>query len=93
VIQPVSHSSWVISGLIHKPLVFITQHQHAERKSFLWHKADMAGIKEIINKISDDCLNKYSLSTPVDTLWSKCVFNGYLMYIPETSAPKLSNHG
>jgi len=38
---------------------------------FLWHKADMTSIKEIMNQFTADFLNNYSLSTPVDTLWKK----------------------
>ena len=51
--------------------ISFTQQQYANRKSFLWHKADMTSIKEIINQFTTDFLNNYSLSTPVDTLWKK----------------------
>ena len=71
------HSCSPIAGISDHEAVYIessvsiTHQQCAQRKSFLWHKADMVGIKEIINQFSNTFLSKYSLSTPVDILWNE----------------------
>ena len=43
--------------------VTITHQQPTKRKSFLWHRADMVVIKEIISQFSDDFLSKYFVHT------------------------------
>ena len=76
------------------------QQQNIKKKSFLWHKADMASIKETIIKFKEAFLSKFSLSTPVDTLWEefKSVCLRCLTYVPTknsrigTKQPWITSH-
>jgi len=47
------------------------QQSNTKRKSYLWHKADISAINEIITQFTDSFLKKFSLSTPVDILWEE----------------------
>ena len=51
--------------------VILTHQQGTQKKSLIWQRADMVAIKEIINQFSDTFLSKFSLSTPVDVLWTE----------------------
>jgi len=42
-----------------------------KRKSYLWHKAVISGINEIIIQFTNSFLKKFSLSTSEDVLWEK----------------------
>ena len=65
----------------------LDQHQPFKRKTFLWHKADMASIKKIINQFNNSLSERFSLSTPVDILWKeyKSMCHECLDHVPTRS--------
>ena len=48
----------------------LDEHQPFKRKTFLWHKADVASIKEIIKRLKIFLLERLLLST-VNILWKE----------------------
>ena len=72
------HSCSSIAGIsdheavcIESSITLSQQQQCTERKLYLWHKADTSSINEIITQFTSSFLNKFSPSTPVDTLWEE----------------------
>ena len=76
-----------IAGISYHEAIFIessitlSQHQCTKRKFYLWHKADISSINEIIIQFTSSFLNKFSTSTPIDILWEEMCYE-YLDLVP-----------